>query len=409
MVDDGAEEDEVTVVERFPLGGQLRLADLERFDNAAQLHRLRQQEPVTWFAEQGVWLVTSKKLVDEVQMDPVRFIVDVPRNPQRIVLGDQMLVVDGEEHARHRGPFAPSFRHSAVRQAFTDTVAERVEQLLDAMASAGDAELGAAFANPFAVSVASDVLGLGLEHVEEVHDIYTAFAEGMVGYQDPNAVTRAARARKRLAEFLVPRIEHLRASPDPSLLSSVIHAGDAGLSDDEQLLANLRLILFGAIETVESMILNTTWALLHHPAEVRRLREDPDLWPAAVQEGLRWVPPVGYTDRWASEDTELGGALIARGDYVIPVIHAANRDPDAFPDPDRFDITRGDNRQNLSFGKGIHMCLGVNLARIQGATALRRLFERLPTLRLDESRPSEPEGFNFRRPPHLHVVWEGHG
>src|SRR6185437_5406923 len=288
--------------------------------------------------------------------------------------------------------------HSAVRQAFTHTVAERVEQLLDAIAGAGVAELGAAFANPFAVSVASDVLGLGLEHVEEVHDIYTAFAEGMVGYQDPDAVTRAARARERLAEFLVPRIEHLRTSPDASLLSSVIHARDAGLSDDEKLQANLRLILFGAIETVESMILNTTWALLHHPAEVRRLREHPDLWPAAVQEGLRWVPPVGYTDRWASQDTELGGASIARGDYVIPVIHAANRDPAAFPDPDRFDITRGDNRQNLSFGKGIHMCLGVNLARIQGATALRRLFERLPGLRLDETQRSEPEGFNFRRP-----------
>lgn len=405
MVDDGPEDDDVTVAERFPLGGQLRLADLERFDSAAHLHRLREQEPVTWFAEQGVWLVTSKALVDEVQMDPVRFIVDVPRNPQRIVLGDQMLVVDGDEHARHRGPFAPSFRHSAVRRAFTDTVADRVEELLDAMAGARAAELGAAFANPFAVSVASDVLGLGLEHVEEVHDIYTAFAEGMVGYQDSDAVTRAGRARERLAEFLVPRIEHLRTSPDASLLSSVIHAGDAGLSDDETLLANLRLILFGAIETVESMILNTTWALLHHPAEARRLREHPDLWPAAVQEGLRWVPPVGYTDRWASEDTELGGALIARGDYVIPVIHAANRDPAAFPDPDRFDITRGDNRQNLSFGKGIHMCLGVNLARIQGATALRRLFERLPGLRLDETQPSEPEGFNFRRPPHLHVEW----
>ncbi len=395
----------MTVIEQFPLGAQLRLADLERFDNAPLLHRLREHEPVTWFAEHGVWLVTSKALVDQVQLDPVRFVVDVPGNPQRIVLGEQMLVVDGEEHSRHRGPFAPSFRYSAVRETFTDTVTERVEQLLDAIAGASGAELAAAFANPFAVSVASDILGLGIEHVEEVHDIYAAFAEGMVGYRDPAAVAHSALARERLAEFLVPRIAHLRARPDGSLLSSVIGARDAGLADDEELLANLRLILFGAIETVESMILNTTWALLHHPAEVRRLQEDPALWPAAVQEGLRLIPPVGYTDRWASEDTEIGGVPIARGDYVIPVIHAANRDPAAFPDPDRFDITRGDNRQNLSFGKGTHMCLGVNLARIQGAAALRRLFERLSGLRLDEARPSEPEGFNFRRPPHLYVNW----
>jgi len=149
-----------------------------------------------------------------VQTDPAHFVVDVPGDPQRIVLGEQMLALDAEQHARHRAPFAPSFRYGAVRHAFTDTVADRVEQLLDPLAGAGTAELGAAFANPFAVSVASDVLGLGLEHVEEVHDIYTAFAEGMVRYQDPGPVAHAARARERLAEFLVPRIEQLRAAPD---------------------------------------------------------------------------------------------------------------------------------------------------------------------------------------------------
>ena len=93
-------------VGRFSLGAALKLAELERYDNAPLLHRLREREPVTWFAEQGVWLVTSKALFDELQMDPGRFVVDVPDNPQRVVLGRQMLVVDGEEHARHRGPFA---------------------------------------------------------------------------------------------------------------------------------------------------------------------------------------------------------------------------------------------------------------------------------------------------------------
>jgi cytochrome P450 len=272
---------------------------------------------------------------------------------------------------------------------------------------AGAAELGAAFANPFAVGVASDVLGLGLEQIEEVHDIYTTFAEGMVGYRDPAAVARAAEGRARLDGLLSPRIERLFGVPDDSMLSAAIHGGGAGAwRTREELLANLRLILFGAIETVESMILNTTWALLLHPGQAQLLAADPGLWPGAVQEGLRWAPPVGYTDRWASVDTELGGVPIARGDYLIGVIHAANRDPAAFPDPDRFDITRDVRRQNFSFGKGIHMCLGVNLARLQGAIALRGLFERLPGLRLDPAHPSEPEGFNFRRPPHLHVLWD---
>jgi cytochrome P450 len=348
---------------------------------------------VAWFAEQGVWLVTSKALFDELQMDPERFGVDVSDNPQRVVLGRQMLVVDGEEHARHRGPFAEPFKYSTVRRQWADLVARRVDVLLDAIAASGEAELGASFASPFAVSLASDVLGLGLEQVEEVHDIYTTFAEGMVGYRDPQAVAHAMRGRARLGELLAPRLDRLAAGVGDSMTR-------------EELEANLRLILFGAIETVESMILNTTWALLSCPDQARLLTADPELWPRAVQEGLRWIPPVGYTDRWASVDTELGGVPIARGDYLIGVIHAANRDPAVFADPDRFDITRDLRRQNFSFGKGIHMCLGVNLARLQGATALRCLFDRLPGLRLDPARPSEPVGFNFRRPPYLHVLWD---
>jgi cytochrome P450 len=390
----------------FPLGAALSLAQLERYDNAPLLHRLRAHEPVTWFAQQGVWLVTSKALLDELQMDPERFVVDIPDNPQRVVLGRQMLVVDGQEHARHRAPLAAPFKHSAVRRQFTDVVADSVDRLLATMEARGAAELASAFANPFAVGVASDVLGLGLEHVEEVHDIYTAFAEGMVGYRNPDAVARARRGRERLAEFLAPQIKRLTDEPDDSVLACAIHAGEAALPTQEELEANLRLILFGAIETVESMILNTTWALLGHPEQTRQVVADPELWPAAVQEGLRWIPPVGYTDRWASADTELGDVPISRGDYVIGVIHAANRDPSAFADPDRFDITRDARRQNLSFGKGIHMCLGVNLARLQGAMAMRTLFERLPGLRLDPAHPTEPVGFNFRRPPHLHVLWD---
>ena len=347
-------------VERFSLGAAVKLADLERYDNAALLCRLREQEPVTWFAEQGVWLVTSKALFDELQMDPERFVVDVPDNPQHVVLGRQMLVVDGEEHARHRGPFAEPFKYSAVRRRFTEVVVGRVEHLLSAIEARGAAsdsgavELGMAFANPFAVGVASDILGLGLEEIEEVHDIYTTFAEGMVGYRDPDAVARAALGRARLDELLEPRIERLSGAPDDSMLSAAIHRGARAWREPEELLANLRLILFGAIETVESMILNTTWALLSHPDQAGLLTADPALWPGAVQEGLRWVPPVGYTDRWASVDTELGGVPIACGDYLLGVIHAANRDPATFPDPDRFDITRDVRRQNFSFGNSLH-------------------------------------------------------
>ena len=396
----------MAVVERFPLGAGLRLADLERYDNAPLLRRLREAEPLTWFAEQAVWLVTSKALFDEVMMDPGRFVVDVPDNPQGIVLGRMMLAVDEPDHSRHRTPFAEPFKLSEVRARFGELVTERAEELVRRFDGDGACELGAAFANPFAVTVASDILGLGLERVQEVHDIYGAFAAGMVGYRDAEAVGMAQAASRQLHDFLAPAIERLRTSDDGSMLSAVLHARGASFRDDEELYANMRVILFGAIETVESMILNTTWALCHHPDQLRRLEQDPGLWPAAVQEGLRWVPPVGYADRWAARDTEVGGVAIARDDYLVPVIASANRDPAAFEDPDRFDIGRGERRQNLSFGRGIHMCLGVNLARLQGTTALRTLFARLRGLRLDEHDPVEPVGFNFRRPPRLSVRWD---
>ena len=390
----------------FPLGLRLRLGDLEEYDNTTILHELQRYEPITWFEEQGVWLVTSKRLFDELQSAPERFTVDVPTNPQAIVLGHQMLVVDGEEHARHRSPFATPFRHSEVRRRFTTVVEGAVDRLLRQIEPAGHADLASAFANPFAVSLASDILGLGFEHIDEVHDIYTDFATGMVGYRDPVALGRAAKARARLDEFLRPRLRELRARPDGSLLAEALSADGPSAHSDETVLANLRLILFGSIETVESMILNTTWLLLQHPDQLAILLADPGLWPAAVQEGLRLIPPVGYTDRWAVTDTELGGVRVSEGDYVLGVIHAVNRDPTVFPHPDRYELTRANNRQNASFGKGTHMCLGVNLARLQGTIALRAIFERLSLLRLDPDHLTQPTGFNFRRPPHLHVRWE---
>ncbi|MGH2872669.1 MAG: cytochrome P450 [Solirubrobacteraceae bacterium] len=393
-----------TVAKRFALGAALTLAELERCDNAPLLRRLREREPVTWFAEHRAWLVTGRAAFDELQMDSQRFTVQAADNPQRVVLGPQMLVVDGDEHARHRAPFAEPFKHSAVRRRFTDPGSARAGRLLDGIAGDGAAELGAAFASPFAVGVAGDVLGLGLEQVKEVHEIYGVFAAGMVGYREPEAQARAAEGRRRLAALLAPGIERLTAHPDGSMLSAAIHA--ATWHAREELDANLRLILFGGVETVESMILNTAWALLQAPGQLRALGAAPELWPVAVEEGLRLHPPVGYTDRWASIDTELGGVGIARGDYLIGAIAAVNRDPATFPDPDRFDVTREARRQSLSFGKGIHMCLGVNLARLQGAIALRAVFERLPGLRLDPAHPTQPVGFNFRRAPHLHVLWD---
>jgi cytochrome P450 len=392
------------LAQRFPLGASLRLEALDAFDNSGLLRQLREREPVTWCSQLQAWLVTSSELVDEVLLSPERFTVNSEANPNAEILGVMMLSVDGAEHERQRAPFQPAFKLRAVKERFTPVVEEHVDRLISRFEHDGRVELASQFANPFAVGVAGDLLGLTFDKADEVHEIYNDFAAGIVGYRDPDAVRTAFDARDRLKRLLMEGIDELRASPDGSLLSSVLHS-DARLGSDEDLLANLRLVLFGAIETVESLILNTTWALLHHPDQLELVRADPSRWPDAVQEGLRWVPPVGYGDRWAVQDTTLGDAEINRGEYVIPVFQAANRDPAVFPDPDEFDIARANNRRNYSFSKGRHMCIGVNLARLQGQIALRELFARLDGLELDARDTVEPTGFNFRRPPHLYLTW----
>jgi len=133
---------------------------------------------------------------------------------------------------------------------------------------------------------------------------------------------------------------------------------------------------------------------------------DQSLLPNAVEESLRLEPAAAVIDRYATRDVDFGGASISRGELVEISIAGANRDPRFFPDPDRFDVRRDNARHNVAFAHGPHVCIGMHLARLEAHTAIRRVLERLPRLRLDPAHPSAPRGLVFRKPPTLHVVWE---
>src|SRR5437899_10471675 len=187
-----------------------------------------------------------------------------------------------------------------------------------------------------------------------------------------------------------------RASPRGDLLSALIAAEGAGdkLSEDE-LLATCILLLVAGHETTVNLIGNGTLALLRHPGELRRLRETPGLIGSAVEELLRYDGPVQRTARIPSEDVTIGGRTIARGEMVMPFIGAADRDPVQFPEPDRLDIGRADNR-HIAFGWGIHFCLGAPLARIEGQIAINTLLRRLPKLALATDRPEYRQSLTLR-------------
>jgi cytochrome P450 len=381
------------------IGAGVSLDQLDR-DPHPVLAALRQTEPVSWIPALDCWLVTSHALALQVIRDAASYTVDDLRFSTGRVVGPSMLSLDGDAHARHRAPFAPPFRPLAVRDRFADVVNVEAQRLVDELAPTGNAELRRALAGPLAAYAMTRALGLGPGEVAAVlawYDaIVSAVTEITAGSDVPDSGREAFTAlRDRLLEVI-------RSGDRESLLAAA--AADTELSDDE-IVSNAAVLLFGGIETTEGMIVNAVLALLERPAELARVRRDPSLLDAAIEESLRLEPAAAVVDRYASGDVELHGIAIAHGDPVRVSIAAANRDPAVFADPDRFDLDRPNAGRHLAFAHGPHVCVGVHLARLEARTALTTLLDRLPGLRLDPERPSEVRGLVFRKPPALHVVW----
>jgi cytochrome P450 len=195
----------------------------------------------------------------------------------------------------------------------------------------------------------------------------------------------------------------LRREPDDSVLAAVASSGELS---NEEILAAARVIVFGGVETTAAMLANTLWALLSHPAQYATVRANPALLPQAIEEALRWEPPVQSCTRFVTRPVVVQGVALSPGEMVQCMVGAANRDPEHFADPDVFDLGHVNARDHLSFAIGKHFCLGAALARLEGEIGLRLLLERLPGLRLDTEHKSSPLGHEFRSPPTLHVRWE---
>jgi cytochrome P450 len=365
--------------ERFPLGAGVTVEQLEG-DPHALLGRLREREPVSWLPAIGGWLITRRDLALAAMRDAARFTVQDPRFTTARVVGPSMLSLDGPEHDRHRAPFVAPLRLGPVRETLAAAVREETSLLLDALEPTGGAELRRGFAGPLAAAVVTRALGLSHADVGAVLVHYDA----IVGAVSDLSAGRPARPEAAEA------MEALAAS---------LRLDATGELTEEEYVSNAAVLLFGGIETTEGMIANAVVHLLAHDARDAPLA-------GVVEEALRLEPAAAAIDRYATADTELGGAHIAAGDLVRISITAANRDPATFPDPDRFDPGRANARRHLAFAGGPHVCVGMHLARLEAHTALELLLERLPGLRLDPARPPEIRGLVFRKPPELRVRWD---
>jgi len=372
----------------FPIGASATVDELEA-DPHPLLARLRAHEPVSWLPALDAWLVTRRDLALQAMRDAETFTVDDPRFSTGRVVGPSMLTRDGDEHARHRDPFARPFRLDAVRERFTAVVAEETERLIDAIEPHGRAELRRSVAGPLAVAATATALGLDSADSAQVLGWYDAIVDSVTGVAAGRPTTRAG--DEAFAE--------LRAAIEPSLVTG----GPSSLTPDE-IVSNAGVLLFGGIETTEGMIANAVLHLLSNADQLALVRADRDLLPNAIEESLRLEPAAAVIDRYATRDVELGGAPIRRGDLVTLSIAGANRDPATFPDPDRFDVRRENAKLHLAFAQGPHVCIGMHLARLEAHSAVARLLERLPNLRLAE--PAAPRGLVFRKPPELNALWD---
>jgi cytochrome P450 len=384
-------------------GPHVRLSDLA-IDPYPILARLRETTPVAWVAETRMWFVTRRADVLSVLRDPETYRTDSPRSTIRDTFGTQMLSAEGDLHRRYKSQCNPPFNMRSVQSHAMPLITAHTDALIDAFGNQRSADLRPAIASQLAVFTVASMLGIPPHLHARILDWYASFAAALANFTwDDQVRARGHASAREFQDAIAPVLHDLHHAADPSLLGALSRAGPARLTDAE-IISNALIVLFGGIETTESTILNVMWTLLSHPAALAAIRGNWSLLPAAIEEAMRWEPAVQSCTRHLEQPATLHGTTLPAGATVQCMLGAANRDPAHFPDPDRYDMTRANAGDHLSFGAGKHFCLGAALARAEVQVAATRLLQRCPALRLDPDRPSAPRGFEFRAPPTLHVL-----
>jgi cytochrome P450 len=363
--------------------------------------RLRDEEPAHWSPRLKAWVLTRYEDVKRVCLDTAGmssdrlrpFFASLPgseaaRMAELIrILTLWMVFRDPPEHTRLRRLAAKVFHVRSIN-ALRPNIEAITAWLLDALQERERVELIADFAGPLPALVIMDMLGVPRAELGRLKRLSDEMALFIGSAREASAkYDRAEAATREMAELFRALIEEKRSAPQRDLLSELVHLDDAGdrLSDDE-LVAMCVLLLFAGHETTTHHIANGLAALLRFPGEVEKLRRQPSLAPAAVEELLRYDGPIGAQVRIVQEPQAFHGRTFKTGERVFLMMNAANRDERAYPDPDRVDLGRH-GVPHLTFGFGAHICLGFPLARLEGQVALPALLARW--------REIEPQGERF--------------
>jgi pimeloyl-[acyl-carrier protein] synthase len=374
-----------------PTPGLFQLLDPEVLANPYPLYkRLRTEAPVHWDPYLHAWVVTRYADVITVLH---HFSANRTPSPEQFaamglgelgplarVMVKQMLFMDAPDHSRLRGLASTAFTPARV-EGLRSHIKEILNNLLRPLLRAGRMDVIADLAAPLPAIVTAEMMGLPISDANQLKNWSADFAEVLGNFQhNPDRASRTLKCVEEMTSYFREAIQQMRAEPREGLINALLTAElDGDRLTEEEIVANCIVTMVGGQETTTNLIGNGLLTLLRHPDQLERLRNDLSLIPSAVEELLRYESPSQHTARICREDTALGGQLIRKGQAVIAVMGAGNRDPERFPDPDKLDLGRTDNR-HLAFGWASHFCFGAPLARIEGQLVFEAIARRTANL-----------------------------
>jgi pimeloyl-[acyl-carrier protein] synthase len=369
----------------------VRLLEPEVLANPYPLyHKLRSEDPVHWDRFLHTWVVTRYPDVLNVLHS---FSADRTPTPEQLtamglsglnpiakVMVKQMLFMDAPAHTRLRGLASAAFTPRRV-EVLRGHIQEIADGLLERVRAQGRMDIIEDFAAPMPAIVTAEMLGVPTEDHSDLKKWSADFAEMLGNFQhNPDRIPRVLESTNNLTDYFQAAIDKARQHPREGLIQAFMNAEiDGDRLTDEEIVANCIVTMVGGQETTTNLIGNGLLTLMRNPEQLTQLRDDPSLINSAVEELLRYESPSQHTGRIAREDVQIGGKEIRKGQAVMAIMAAANRDPERFPDPDRLILDRSDNK-HLAFGWSSHFCFGAPLARMEGQIAFETMLRRLPNL-----------------------------
>jgi cytochrome P450 len=382
------------------------VADLER-DPYPIYARLRAEAPVAYVPAVDLWLVTRWDDVRTVSSDPATFSAEMDDSPLDVAFGGpNILTMDGARHKDIRRSLDGKYAPRTVRGYIDDLVAPIVEERLALLAGRDSVDLLAEYFEPISVLSLGRVLGLGHLDADTLRRWFHGLHQGAINFErDPDRARISDAVAAEIDDTLAPVLARINSADEDSTIAHMLFSGvpEGGRRDVEAILPTLKVIILGGMQEPGHGAASTTCALLSDPEALARVSADLDaMVPVALEEGLRWVSPIGSQTRQVRREVELGGTTLPVGARVASVVASANRDERVFADPDQYSLDRP-RSPHAAFGFGLHSCVGHAFSRGQIAIALRRLLQTYPGLRLDETAQTEFRGWEFRAPRSLQV------